>query len=339
MSFRLCWRAPLTTSSPRSDGATAGGDHHAAAAGEVIARHRVLVLEKSFQLAGVDDLAAVLPRPRPDVDHMIRDANRLLVVLDNDEHVSHVAKSHERVDQPPVVALVQPDRGLVQHIENADKARADLRGQSDALSLTTRERCRVPRQRQVVQSDVQEKAKPGMNLLQQSLGDECFAVVELELAEEVVDVADGQVLTCAMFSIPRVLPPETRVGAARPCTSGTAPLGSTARSVRGVVRVGLVSPTLEPRDDALEHRPVGTLPSVAVLVADVDVLGFVAVEDRLRALFGSFLNGTSVRKPNVDAAASMSRVKYSLLPDHGATAPSSSVRSGSGITSSMSTSR
>jgi hypothetical protein len=42
----------------------------------------------------------------------------------------------------PVVALVQADRRLVEHIQGADEAGADLRREPDALRLTTCERAR-----------------------------------------------------------------------------------------------------------------------------------------------------------------------------------------------------
>ncbi len=221
----------------------------------------------------------MLPRPRPDVDHVVRDSNRFFVVLDDDERVPHVAEPHERVYQAPVVPLMQPDGRLVQHVEHPHQPRPDLRSQSDPLSLPTRERCRAPRQAQVVESHVQQKAKPGMNLLQQTLGDECFAIVELEFAQEVVDIADRQrahlVDVLATECYRQRLWSETSAFALRARNLSEVLLVAFAR----IVRIGLVATSLEPRDDALEHRPVGALTSVAVLVADVDVLGIVAVEN------------------------------------------------------------
>ncbi len=46
----------------------------------------------------------------------------------------------ERAEQAVVVALMQPDGRLVEHIENAREARADLRGEADALRFTARQR-------------------------------------------------------------------------------------------------------------------------------------------------------------------------------------------------------
>ena len=84
----------------------------------------------TFRIPGtgpaVDDLAAVLAGAGTDVDDPVGLADRLLVVLDDDHRVAEVAQPGERVDQPPVVALVQPDRRLVEHVQRADEARPDL---------------------------------------------------------------------------------------------------------------------------------------------------------------------------------------------------------------------
>ena len=87
-----------------------------------------------------DDLAAVLARARADVDDVVGDADRLLVVLDDDHGVAEVAQPHQRVDEALVVALVQPDRRLVEHVEHADQPAADLRREPDALRLAAGQR-------------------------------------------------------------------------------------------------------------------------------------------------------------------------------------------------------
>ena len=92
-----------------------------------------------------DDLAAVDAGARPHVDHLVGGADRLLVVLDHDHRVAEVAQPPEGREQPVVVALVQADRRLVEHVEHAGQPRADLRGQPDALALAARERAAVAR--------------------------------------------------------------------------------------------------------------------------------------------------------------------------------------------------
>ena len=79
------------------------------------------------------------PAPGAQVHDVVGGADRLLVVLHHDHGVSQVAHGGQRVQQPPVVALVQPDRRLVQDVEDARQARADLRGQADALPLAAGE--------------------------------------------------------------------------------------------------------------------------------------------------------------------------------------------------------
>ena len=66
--------------------------------------------------------------------------DRVLVVLDHDQRVAGVAEPDQRLEQPVVVALVQPDRRLVEDVEHADQAGADLGGQPDPLGLAAGQR-------------------------------------------------------------------------------------------------------------------------------------------------------------------------------------------------------
>ena len=142
MSLRLCWRAPWTTISPLPFAALLGnGDR--LAAGEVVARHRGSILQQVLEGSRVNDLAPVLAGPGTDVDDVVGGPDRVLVVLDHDQRVAEVAQPDERVDQAPVVALVQTDRRLVEDVEHADQTRADLRREPDPLRLSTGERRRA----------------------------------------------------------------------------------------------------------------------------------------------------------------------------------------------------
>ncbi len=92
--------------------------------------------------AGVDDAAAVLPRPGADVHHVVRGPDGLLVVLHHDHRVAEVAQPLERADQPLVVTLVQADRGLVEDVEHADQPAPDLAGQTGCAAPRRRRACR-----------------------------------------------------------------------------------------------------------------------------------------------------------------------------------------------------
>ena len=75
----------------------------------------------------VDDLAAVLAGARADVDDPVGDSRIVSSSCSTTSTVLPRSRSRiERVDQPAVVALVQADRRLVEHVQHADQAGADL---------------------------------------------------------------------------------------------------------------------------------------------------------------------------------------------------------------------
>ena len=99
----------------------------------------------------------------------------------------------QRLDQPVVVALVQPDRRLVEDVEHADQPGADLGGEPDALRLAAGQRGGGAVEREVVQADVDEEAEPGVDLLQHPLADHRVAVVEVAArCSQLGGVADRQ---------------------------------------------------------------------------------------------------------------------------------------------------
>src|SRR5207237_2825856 len=89
-------------------------------------------------------------------------------------------------------ALVQADRRLVEHVQDADQPAADLRREPDALRLPTRERGRVAIQRQIVEADVEQELQPLDHFLEHALGDHAVALAQLDRVEELRAVADRQ---------------------------------------------------------------------------------------------------------------------------------------------------
>src|SRR3954453_22111575 len=85
---------------------------------QIGARQRLPIVQQLFNSSGMHQSATVLTRARPDVNRPIRCLDRFLVVLDNDQGVSQIPKPQQGLDEPAVVALVQPDAGFVQHIKN-----------------------------------------------------------------------------------------------------------------------------------------------------------------------------------------------------------------------------
>src|SRR6267143_1996103 len=91
-------------------------------------------------LALGDEVAAGVASARAEVDHKIGAADGVLIVFDDEDGVAEIAKLFERAEKTGVVAGVQADAGLVENVENAAKARADLRGEADALGFAAGER-------------------------------------------------------------------------------------------------------------------------------------------------------------------------------------------------------
>ena len=88
------------------------------------------------------DLAAAHAGAGPEIDHVIGAANGVLVVLDDDQRVAVLRELGQRIQQHLVVARMQADGGLVEHVAHALQVRAELRGQPDALRLAARQRGR-----------------------------------------------------------------------------------------------------------------------------------------------------------------------------------------------------
>jgi hypothetical protein len=99
-------------------------------------------------------------------------------MLDDDDGVAEIAQMLQRFEQPVIVALVQADGRLVEHVEHAGQARADLRGEPDALAFAARQRAGIARQRQVVEADIVEEAQPLADFLEDAVGDLVLLVGE-----------------------------------------------------------------------------------------------------------------------------------------------------------------
>ena len=100
-------------------------------------------------------------------------------------------RARQRADQASVVALVQADARLVEDVEHAHQARADLRRQADALRLAAGERVGGAVDRQVVEADIDEEAEPRLDLFEDLTRDDALAVGQRQ------DVGDDPVTAVA----------------------------------------------------------------------------------------------------------------------------------------------
>src|SRR5207237_3567676 len=111
------------------------------------------------QRAGADDLAAVDSGAGAHVDDMVGVADRVLVMLDDEDGVAEALEALEGFEEAVVVLLVEADRGLVEDVENAREAAADLRREADALALAAGEGAAGAVEVEVIEPDIVEEAQ------------------------------------------------------------------------------------------------------------------------------------------------------------------------------------
>ena len=139
-----------------------------------------------------DHLPAMHTGAGADVDHMVRQFDGVLVVLDNDHRIAEVAQMQQGIEQPLVVALVQADGGFVQHIHHAHQSGADLAGQTDALRLAARQGVGAAVERQVIQANVDQKAQALADFLDDLCRYLAALTGQVQLLEKTHGAADGQ---------------------------------------------------------------------------------------------------------------------------------------------------
>src|SRR5207253_1325514 len=95
----------------------------------------------------------------------------ILVVLDDDDGVAHVAQAFEAPQQAVVVAGMQADRRLIEDVQDTNEPAADLSRKADALCLAAGQRRGAAVERQIVQADVEQEADATAQLLEYLAGD------------------------------------------------------------------------------------------------------------------------------------------------------------------------
>ena len=147
---------------------------------QVIRRRRIFRIQDFRDRSLRDDLAAARPGPGTEIENVVRRANRFLIVLDHDDGISQVAEPAQGRQEPRVVALMQPDAGLIEHIKNAGQPRADLRRQPDALRFPTGKRAAFPVERKIIEPDFDQKLQPRIDLAHDLRDDVPLLLVQLK---------------------------------------------------------------------------------------------------------------------------------------------------------------
>ena len=127
-----------------------------------------------------------------DVDEVIGGAHGVLVVLHHNEGVAQVPQAAEGGQELIVVPLVEADRGLVQNVQHAHEAGADLGGQADALALAAGQGAGGAVEGQIAQAHRLQEVEPGANLLQNLGGNQLLVAGEGQVVEELHLVGDAE---------------------------------------------------------------------------------------------------------------------------------------------------
>ncbi len=140
-----------------------------------------------------NDAATVDAGTGADVDHVVRQANSIFVMLHDNHRVTDITQVPKGVQQPIVVALMQANRRFVEDIHDAHQTRADLASKANTLGFTARQGIRAAIQRQIVQANVDQELQAFADLLEDFVGDFATAPRELQPTEVVSSIADRQI--------------------------------------------------------------------------------------------------------------------------------------------------
>ena len=166
------------------------GHGQRAFAAQVLAGERALrggVRDRAFE----DNRAAEFAATGPELDHPVRRADGLKVVLDHDHGVARVAEPRENGEQPAQVARMQSDARFVEDVRRVDEVRTERVGEGDALRFAAGEGARGAIEREVRKSDVAEKSEPVAGFTQNVRGDFLLAAREKERVEPGAQQIDG----------------------------------------------------------------------------------------------------------------------------------------------------
>ena len=199
---------------------------------------------------------------------------------------------------------MQADARFVENIQNAHQPAADLGGEADALRFSAGERHRRARQRQIVQTDVDQKSQPRVNLFQNLFGDHRLRLAQMHVVQKFTRIAHRQIGQIGNIDVAY-------------CHREALALEALAFAVRArrlrhkaldlllaVVRCALAVAPLHIDGDSFKRR-VETAAAEFLFVGDVQLVLAGSVEDCVLHLFGQIF----VRRFHRNAVLLRQRVK------------------------------
>ena len=130
-----------------------------------------------------DDLAAVRPAPGPksttwSAARIVSSSCSTTMTL-----LPEIAQTPERGDESRVVARVEADARLVEHVHDSRELAPELAREADALRLAAAQRRPRPLEREVVETDVEQEAEAAQDLAKRALADRALRRAERKAAE------------------------------------------------------------------------------------------------------------------------------------------------------------
>ncbi len=154
------------------DGAAAGGEGDARRSGQVLPGDRGGILSHRLWRALGHDLPAEPPPARAKIHHPVGGGDQAHIVLDQQHGVAQVAQGAQHLDQAGIVARVQTDGRLIQHVEHAGQPRAEQGRQPQPLRLARRERGGGALEGQVAQANLDQPPDALLQIGHDRLGDQ-----------------------------------------------------------------------------------------------------------------------------------------------------------------------
>src|SRR5262245_412993 len=138
-----------------------------------------------------DQFAAAIPRAGSQIDNVLGAADRVFIVLDDEQGVALGPQALERAEQDAVVARMQADGRFVEDVADAAQVGAQLRREPDTLRFTAGKRRGGAVQCEVREAHVAEESDPALQLGDDVPRDIRLTSLEAELVYESLDGGDG----------------------------------------------------------------------------------------------------------------------------------------------------
>src|SRR5580692_12343373 len=127
-----------------------------------------------------------------EIDDVVGAANGFFIVLDYEDGVAEIAQIFERGEQASVIAMMQTDGRLIEHVEDAAQLRANLGCEADALAFSAGKRCCRAADGKITESNVVQKFEALSNFVGDASGDGLFPACQLDLARGFERARDRQ---------------------------------------------------------------------------------------------------------------------------------------------------